>query len=65
MMGLVLMRRENGSLWWAVLLLADIGGVPRFTTDAQCPSPQPSYALALALDTKNLDMIQAWDEDSP
>ena len=24
-----------------------------------------SYALGLALDTWNLDMIQAWDEDSP
>jgi hypothetical protein len=24
-----------------------------------------SYALGLALDTRNLDMIQAWDEDSP
>jgi hypothetical protein len=24
-----------------------------------------SYALGLALDTKNLHMIQAWDEDSP
>ncbi|MDH2354671.1 hypothetical protein QCM77_24620 [Bradyrhizobium sp. SSUT18] len=23
-----------------------------------------SFALGLALDTKNLDMIQAWDEDS-
>ena len=29
------------------------------------PSPQPSFALGLALDTENLDMIQAWDEDSP
>jgi hypothetical protein len=29
------------------------------------PPPQPSYALGLALDTMNLGMIQAWDEDSP
>jgi hypothetical protein len=24
-----------------------------------------SYALGLALDTKNLDVIQTWNEDSP
>src|ERR1700730_13091486 len=29
------------------------------------PPPHPSFALGLALDTKNRDMIQAWDEDSP
>jgi hypothetical protein len=29
------------------------------------PPPQPSYALGLVLDSTNLDMIQAWDDDSP
>jgi hypothetical protein len=32
---------------------------------AFAPSPQGAYALGLVLDTWNLDMIQAWDEDSP
>src|SRR5258708_28711238 len=40
-------------------------GLPHRDCPRGNPSPQPSYALGLALDTGNLDMIQAWDEDSP
>ncbi len=41
-----------------------VRGTLRESICRDSPSPRPSYALGLAVDTRNLDMIQAWDEDS-
>jgi hypothetical protein len=60
------LRGEVGLLGSAFARLSNPGeGLLGFALVDKCPSPQPSFALGLALDTRNLDMIQAWDEDSP